>query len=79
MLACALDTVLMLLVFLSLALQHSASCQDSLILEGKTGGKCCIFRSMANVLFTGFVIDMNISQNHLCNEPSIVISSHLIT
>lgn len=59
-------------VFLSGSVHHSVSCQVSLVFEGKTGGKYCIFRSMANA-FTGFIIDMNISWNHLCNEPSIGI------
>lgn len=56
------DAMLMLQVFLSVAIVtvQAISCQDSIFLQGKMVGKS-IFSSIADILFTNVVIDMNIS------------------
>lgn len=48
-------------------------------LWGKWEENYFIFRPIANRLFTRSRNDMNISWNHLCNEHSKRISSHLAT
>lgn len=74
------DGMLMLQVFLTVVrvTLQPVSCQDSLFLEWKMVVKYFIFISIENIRCIHFVININISWNYLCNECSVVISSHLI-